>query len=526
MRSTTPSQRTRARGTGGRAAGIAATVLAALALALLPTGTGHASTASACPSHWVVSWGASPSDASQTQTLDDQTLRMIVAPHFGGSEVRVRLSNEFGSAPVTLGSVYVGLSSGGAGVQDGTNQQVTFAGQSSVTISAGAQVASDPVTLAVTPFQDLAVSVYVPGAIPNPTEHEVTRQTSFMSAPESGDVGADTDGGIFPSATGGQISTGWYFLDGIDVLAPATARAVVAFGDSLTDGFQGNLLTLTENDSTVNQNARYPDDLARRLLAAGLPLSVLDAGISGNELLTSGTANQPFGGPSGLTRLAQDALDIPGASDLIVFEGINDLAASGASAGQVIAGLTQVVQQAHAAGLRVQLATLTPTGASLNSSYSSAATTAAREQVNQWILGQHIADGVIDFASAVADPSDPAELSPQYDGGDGIHLNAAGYRALANAVSLSALAAPTCQPAAAPAARCPRATQITLPRRYARTLRSWVVLDGRRVLARAGSRRHSVAVDLHGRAATLQIVAHLRGRRTVRVTRHVPACGG
>jgi lysophospholipase L1-like esterase len=369
---------------------------------------------------------------------------MIVAPHLGGSSLRVHLSNRFGLLPVTLGPVTVAVRSSGAGLVPGTERGVNFNGQTTVTIPAGGDVVSDPVPLTLAAFQELAVSVAVPGIVVDPTEHFITRQTSYLSPLLSGDHSADASGSAFTQTTTGTHSTGWYFLDGIDVLAPGDVGAVVAFGDSITDGYQGTLSS-TEQLSTIDANGRYPDGLARRIISAQVPLSVLDAGIGSNMLLLS----EGPAGPSGLSRFATDALDQAGVTDVIVLEGLNDIVA-GATASQLIGAYEQLISQAHAAGVRIQLGTLTPTAGS--EYIGNANDNAVREQVNQWIRAQQLSDGVIDFDATVADPNDPAQINPAYDGGDHLHFNLAGYQAMADAIKIGSLARPACT-AAAPTTR-------------------------------------------------------------------------
>ena len=336
-----------------------------------------------------------------------------------------------------------GRRSSGAALAPGSDTAVTFGGQTSVTIPAGQDAVSDPVKLSFAAFQDLAVSVYVPSVVVDPTEHLMTRQTSYQSPMLSGDHAAESSGAAFTETTTGSFSTGWYFLDGIDVVAPGSVGAVAAFGDSITDGYQG-MLASTEQLGTIDTDGRYPDDLARRLIAARVPLSVLNAGISGNRLLTS-SPSIVSAGPSGVSRLAIDALGQAGVTDVIVLEGINDIAGSPTpAASQLIAGYEQLIAQAHAAGVRIQLGTITPTGGSVVASYGDAAANALRDQVNQWIRTQQLSDGVIDFDAAVRDPADPSRLNPAYDGGDHVHLNLAGYRAMARAVNLGLLARPDC----------------------------------------------------------------------------------
>jgi len=399
----------------------------------------HRPAATACTEHWVGSWAASPTGVSTTQPLADQTLRMIIAPHLAGSVLRIHLTNRFGAAPVTLGPVTIGLRGPGASLVPGSEHPVTFGGQATVTLAAGADAVSDPVGLRIKPFQDLAVSVFVPQAVRYPDEHLATRQTSYLSSPGSGDQAAQVSASAFTHTTTGIYSTGWYFLDGMDVLAPGSTGAVVAFGDSITDGYQATR-SGPEQLATINTNGRYPDDLARRLIAARIPLSVLNAGIGGNQLLRSGL---PLYGPSGLSRFGLDALAQAGVTDVIVLEGINDIG-SGASASQLIGAYQQLIAQAHAAGVAIQLGTLTPTGGSPSAAYADAAAVSVREQVNHWIRTQHYSDGIVDFDAAVRDPSDSGMITPTDNGGDDLHFSLAGYRALAGAVDLADLQRPNC----------------------------------------------------------------------------------
>ncbi|MDQ6775187.1 MAG: GDSL-type esterase/lipase family protein [Actinomycetota bacterium] len=412
--------------------------------------------ATACTQHWVGSWAASPSGVSLTQPLANQTVRMIVAPHLAGRSLRLHFTNRHGLAPVTLGAVTVGLRGPNASLVPGSERaalvrgpnaslvpgserRVTFGGQSSVVIPVGADAVSDPVKLGFDPFQDLAVSVYLPGTVTHPVEHFATRQTSYLSPTGSGDRSAQVGASAFTQTTTGKFSTGWYFLDGVDVLAPGPAGAVIAFGDSLTDGYQARR-NGSEQLATIDTNGRYPDDLARRLIAAKIPLSVLNAGIGGDQLLRSGV---PTYGLSGLSRFGTDALGQSGVTDVIVLMGINDIALR-ATASQLIAAYEQLISRAHAAGVAIQLGTLMPSTGTPSPAYGDAAATSVREQVNQWIRTQRFSDGIIDFDAAVRDPRDPSVINPAYNGGDSLHLDLAGYDAMARAVDLASLARPNC----------------------------------------------------------------------------------
>jgi lysophospholipase L1-like esterase len=396
--------------------------------------------------HWVGSWLDSPSDAGSFRDASlhtvrlgaDQTFRMIITPHLGGSTVRLHLSNRFDTAPVRFATVTIADRKTGAAVATGTIRVVTFAGARAVTLAPGASVVSDPVRFTVRPFRDLAVSLFVYGADARPTEHFTARQTSYVTPPGAGDHAANASGLAFT-----QRTTARYYVTGLDALSSAREGAVVAFGDSITDGYQAPPTHVPEVQSTLNTNRRYPDDLQRRLDDAGIRLSVLNAGISGNRLLADGLI-PPFG-PSGLSRFESDALDQPGVTDVIVLEGINDIGLSrGITARALIDGYRRLVAAAHRAGVSIQLGTLTPSGTSSEPGYSGANADALRAAVNAWIRSQRISNGIVDFDAAVRDPRRPDDIAPAYDGGDGLHFNPAGYRALANAVPLSKLARPRC----------------------------------------------------------------------------------
>jgi lysophospholipase L1-like esterase len=404
--------------------------------------------------HWIGAWAAAPSDASQGTgpldrvdasgnaklPLDNQTVRAVLTPSYGGRELRVRLSNRFGTVPVTFGRVTVARRSAGAALVDGTATPLRFKGKETVTVPAGQDVLSDAAALAFDALQTLAVDVYIPGDAGMPTEHFTARQTSYLTPQSSGDQTAETSGQSFSLST-----TARPYVTGVDVTAPAASGAVVAFGDSITDGFQGYLPGVPETTEGLDADARYPDHLARRLGAAGVPLSVLNTGISGNKVLSDANAALDVFGPSALKRLDADVLAQSAPTTVIWLEGINDLG-GGETPDALVAGYEQGIARMRAAGLRVLLGTLTPSGGATGaqSSYGTAQTNAAREQVNAWIRTQHSADGIVDFDVAVRDSADPSRLASAYDGGDHLHLSPAGHAAMAAAVPLDALERPGC----------------------------------------------------------------------------------
>jgi lysophospholipase L1-like esterase len=266
-------------------------------------------------------------------------------------------------------------------------------------------------------FERLAISVFIPRGTGPPTDHLTAKQTNYVAP---GDQALDPRSAPFRFRT-----RSWYFVSGLDVRSPSPrAGTLVAFGDSITDGV----------GSRVNDDARWPNDLARRIDAgAGAKLSVVDAGIAGNQLLSWTRCC----GESGLARFGTDVLSVPSVTEVIVLEGVNDIGAGrNASAARIIAGYRRLIARAHAAGIKIFGATLTPFK---GAGYWTPSGEAKRESVNAWIRHSGAFDGVIDFARAVADPKDPQILDPAYNSGDHLHPNDAGYRAMADAINLKLL---------------------------------------------------------------------------------------
>lgn len=509
--------------------------LPALALAALTIAALHALPASArapaatparCTgTHWVASWAASPSDAA-TGGFEGQTLREIVTPRLGGTRARLRLSNRFGTQPVTFDRVVLARRALGAAVVPGSSTPVTFGGASAVSVPAGGEAVSDPIPIAFNAFEDLAISLAFSAATGPATEHFYGRHVAYATAPgTSGDHTGDVSGDAFSPLA----ATATYFAAAIDVLAPAAVGAVAAFGDSLTDGYEGGPSPLAPNREPIEADGAYPDVLQRRLILAERSpgLSVIDAGITGNRVLADGAI--PIQGPRALDRFHADALDQAGVTDVIVLAGINDIGARSADATQVIAGLRALVAQARAAGKRVLLGTLTPAAGALAEGYGDAAAEAARQRVNRWIRTGRAADGVVDFDAALRDPGDPSRLRAAFDSGDHLHPNLAGYRAMADAIDLALLRGTGCRAlrAARPPRGCRRTVTIHVPRRYRTGLRhATVTVDGRRagVIRRPGA---GVRVRLGGRGGrrvTVRMRIERSGRRAVVQARRFPRC--
>jgi len=374
---------------------------------------------------WVTSWSASPQVAARDTLaaagFDDQTVRDIIFTSVGGDPIRLELTNVFGASPLRVGHVTVAVAGPGAAVLPGTIHSVTFGGSGSVQIPAGARILSDPVAVRVSPLEDLAVSVYLPGQTGAATFHADAQQANWVST--AGDHAADSDAGAFITPT-----LSWYYVSALIVQASGADGTVVALGDSITDGV----------GSTADANARWPNDLARRLDALGGPtLSVADEGIGGNRVLIGARCC----GASAEARFGRDALDEPGVRDVIVLEGINDIGFSaalgaGVGAAQIIAGYQQLIAEAHARGLKIFGATLLPFQ---GAGYYTAAGEVTREAVNTCIRTSGAFDGVIDFDAVMRDPAHPLRLNPAYDCGDHLHPNDAGYQAMADAISLEML---------------------------------------------------------------------------------------
>jgi lysophospholipase L1-like esterase len=347
----------------------------------------------------------------------NQTLRQIVHVSLGGDRVRVVLSNAFGTVPLEIGAAHVALRDKDAAIQTKSDRPLTFGGKPATFVAAGAVAVSDPVSLTVPAVADLAIDLYLPGdtaASTSPlTTHQGASQVNYISA--EGNHAGEAD---FPGAATTQQ---WFFLARVEVAAPEQAGAVVAFGDSITDGAR----------STPNTNNRWPDELARRLAAQKIPLGVLNEGISGNRVLCDGA------GVSALARFDRDVLAQTGAKYVVVLESINDIGIGRSnavpSADDLIAAHKQLIERAHAHGLKIYGATLTPFD---GAAYFSAEGEAKRQAVNAFIRTGKAYDGVIDFDAAVRDAAAPSKIQQKFNPGDNLHMNDAGYQAMAAAIDL------------------------------------------------------------------------------------------
>jgi lysophospholipase L1-like esterase len=369
-----------------------------------------------------------PVGAQSPLHFSNQTLRQIAHITLGGSRFRVVVSNTFGTAPLTLGAASLSLRTRNASVEPQSTRVLTFGGAARTTVPAGAVLISDPVNLTAPAFADLAVDLYLPddtAAMKSPiTTHPASWQTNYVSPPGNyvGAASLPVQTTTAYRRADGLPSATWFFLTRIEVMAPGDAGVVVALGDSITDG----------TASTIDENNRWPDHLARRFGSAGMRMAVLNAGIGGNRVLVEGN------GPSALARFDRDVIAQPGVTHVVVLEGINDIGQArqnaSPSAADLIAAHKQIIERAHARGLRIYGATLTPFE---GANYWTPEGENKRQQLNEWIRTGKAYDAVFDFDAAVRDPGHPARTLPRYDPGDHLHLNASGYQAVANTIDLA-----------------------------------------------------------------------------------------
>lgn len=376
----------------------------------------------ASPDHWVGTWATAPmaQDNHEVRVAADTTYREIVHVSMGGPALRVILTNEFGIGPLTIGAGNVALSAGGSEIDTAASAPLTFNGRPSIVIPAGALVVSDPVNLKVPPTSDLAVSIFIPAQpIQQISAHGFADQTNYTVLGNAVSAKSlDTPEKIYS----------WPFLKGVDVRADSKAAAIVAFGDSITDGAY----------STRDANTRWPDVLAARLQAdkKTADLGVLNEGIGGNRVLHDDT------GPSALARFDRDVLAQAGVKYLIILESINDIGHAQdlrhpydvVTADDLIAGLSQLATRAHTHGIKVFGATLTPY---VGAGYASPKGEAMRQAVNQWIRTTNQLDGVIDFDKATRDPANPEVYLPADEHGDHLHPSDAGYKVMGDAIDLN-----------------------------------------------------------------------------------------
>lgn len=376
--------------------------------------------------HWVTAWAMSPSTLSPAADADDafadQTLRQIVRLSASGDQLRLRLSNAHGNKPLHLAAVTIARQTQGSAIDPSSLQTVTFSAQQHLIIPRGAVAISDVIDFDVAANTNLSISLYLPQGSGHATTHRVGLQTSYVSA-----AGDQSSAPAMPDDA--EEITFWHFINAVDVGRREPITTIVTLGDSITDGV----------GSTVNTNQRWPDLLAARLAAEpGMPaFAIANAGISGNRVLHE---RLEIFGENLQARFERDVLALSGVSHIVLLEGINDIGMSltmapdqEVTAEQIIAGYRQIIARAHARGIRMIGATLTPFE---GAGYFHDEGELKRQQVNQWIRSSGEFDAVIDFDAAVRDPVNSARLPAAFTS-DNLHPNDAGYHAMANAIDLN-----------------------------------------------------------------------------------------
>jgi lysophospholipase L1-like esterase len=385
---------------------------------------------------WIATWATSPQSGTPNPrepflNINDQTVRERFRVSIGGSQIRLRFSNEFGSSPLTIGAATVAIPSDASSIKEESIQKLTFEGHDLTTIPAGAPALSDAIVFPVTSGSEISVSIYFPKRVTSPTlhafafKHAVVSQPGDFTRAEKIDAAATSTASICVSA----------------VLVPAqrSERLVVAFGDSITDG----------DGSTVDADNNWPNNLFRRLAKTSKTsaLGVVNEGIVGNRLLR----DAEIFGVSALARFDRDALVLPGVTHIVLLEGINDICFPGAkmdgqyladpaetrSAQDITDAYRQLISRGHSRGLKVIGATITPCEGVDIPGYYSKAKEATRQTVNKWIRTSGAFDGVIDFDAVVRDPEHPSRLLPGFASKDHLHPNDAGYKAMADSIDLN-----------------------------------------------------------------------------------------
>ncbi len=362
--------------------------------------------------------GSNPSIFYVPSVFKDRTVRMVVHTSIGGKKVRINLSNALGHKPVKIGSAHIAAYKSGGSIVPGTDRIITFNDKPSCTLLPGVLLLSDPVDMEVSPFTDLAVSLYFPEETGVPAEHRLGLHTTYIS--NGNRAGEET----MPDT---EKTYSYLWLAGIDVLTKADAFAVIALGDSITDGFA----------TTLDANRPWPALLAKRLngKTGSKEISVINKGISGNQVLMDGA------GISALARFDRDVLSVAGVRWVILLEGINDInfrgwdeSPDGLTADDLIAGYKQIIARSHTHGIKVIGATLTPEEGVPTMSERGEK---IRQTVNDWIRTDNAFDAVVDFDTVIRDPERPARMRQEFDPGDHIHPNDAGNQAMADAFDLN-----------------------------------------------------------------------------------------
>jgi lysophospholipase L1-like esterase len=391
-------------------------------------GASVAGTAQSAAPRWVTAWATSQQDLGPTG-VSNASVRMIARVTAAGEAVRIRLDNTYGAEPLEIGAAAVGQRMRGARLAPGSNLPVRFGGNASVTIAPGERATSDPVRMAVRAGQDLAVSLYVPGAGVYPSRHRSALTTSYLGEDGAGDVTADETGEPF-----GETTTSMWWLKAIDVQSGTSIGTIVAFGDSITDG----------SCATVDGHDRWEDWLAVRLALAadepGAHKAVVNEGIGGNTLTRAGLQPPPASTP-GLERLERDVFSHHGVTHMVLFMGTNDIRRD-ASSGGVIAGAERIIREVQARGIAIVGATIIPRhnrAPTPDNSGWTPAKTAVRNSVNAWMRDEAPFDAVLDFDAVTGRADDADRLEPALDC-DGVHPNVLGYYEMGRSIPLDLFA--------------------------------------------------------------------------------------
>ena len=374
-------------------------------------------------SRWITAWGTSQNGVGNTP-IGNATVRMVARVSIGGDAVRIRLDNTYGKTPIAIGKAYVGHVVRGSALEQGSNRQISFNRSPNVTIPAGGSAVSDPLPISVRAFQDLAVSLYVPEADVRPSQHGNSYVTSYVAANGSGDTASDETGKPFATTTGSML-----WLKAIDVLSATSTGAIVAFGDSITDGVC----------SVRDAHNRWEDWVSVRLALrdGNRAKTIVNEGIGGNTITREGLQPAPDSAPA-LERLERDVLSHHGVTHVIFFTGTNDLRRE-APPSQVISGMQEIIKRVKARGLSIIGVTIIPRHFRApepdNTGWNDAKTK-GRQQVNQWIRTAKPYDGLIDFDRLLQDPKNPDLIYSPFNCGDGVHPSPLGYWEMGRAVSL------------------------------------------------------------------------------------------
>lgn len=402
--------------------------------------------------HIVTAWKTAPSDAIITHPISGLSVRQSFAPHWSGETIRLRLSNRYSATPVELDRVHIARerTPGSPEVLPDSHCLLTFNGQSKVILQPGETLSSDWVSYSVKPFERVSISFYAPGLTPQVTRHLGANELIYMSIP--GDHTASSRGEPYQPVPDGYTSN-FLAIEALEVLSRTPVKTLVAVGDSITDGSDSTTGFLDGQGSPMTStDQRYPDHLQRRILKAGLPIAVANAGIGGNELLNDGWL--PQFGPALLKRLDADVLQTAGATHVLLMIGTNDFGnphlGSTPTAEDAIAGFKTVIERVHAAGLKIVLGTIPPAEGTVWEGlpvlgvlpvaiplmHGTASARQARDDTNSWIREQRLSDGIVDFEACLSDRNRPGYLAPEYNSGDNLHPSPTGYAAMADCIPL------------------------------------------------------------------------------------------